>query len=242
MRLDVERAEVDPQHVRRRRDSSAASLVEQAGLRAHPLVLDPRAQLGQRLAGPPAGLAAEQRERERGLERGGGGEPAAAREVAGDRQVRGRERRSPAARSSRDHPAHEGAPARGAVSGVERELVVLAEVERVDLEAARAGVGGDRDAALDRERHREPVVVVGVLADQVDAAGAEGDDPLRHRAAHASPDGLRALVDQQVAAAELGRDGAERARAGERVQAQVARAREDACTKRRSRPSGFCVG
>ena len=67
--------------------------------------------------------------------------------------------------------AHERAPALRALRRGELELVLLAEVERARLDAvAVERLGGDGDAAVDRERQREPVVVVGVLADQVHAA------------------------------------------------------------------------
>ena len=95
--------------------------------------------------------------------------------------------------------------------------------------AADAADGGPR--ALDagraaRERRLErdlPRVLRGGAG--VDAAGrgrarllgAQPQPALHH------PDGLRRLVDQQEAAAELRRDRAERARPRERVQAQVAR-------------------
>ena len=77
------------------------------------------------------------------------------------------------------HAAREGAPARGPFRRGQRERVLLAEVERANLDlVAGERLGGDRDAALDRERQREAVVVVGVLADQVHAAGPAGPDPL----------------------------------------------------------------
>ena len=64
----------------------------------------------------------------------------------------------------------ERAPAITAARGIEGEGVVLAEVLRVGVDPGAAGWrGGDRDAAVDREREREAVVVVGVLADQVHA-------------------------------------------------------------------------
>ena len=55
------------------------------------------------------------------------------------------------------------------------ELVALAEVERNRLDRAAAEPrGGDGDARGHGERHRQPVVVIGVLADQVHAPGGEG--------------------------------------------------------------------
>src|SRR3954471_2549042 len=76
-----------------------------------------------------------------------------------------------------DDAADERAPAIGRAVVVEREAVALAEVERLGLDRP-LGAGGrlDRDAGGDRERQAEAVVVVGVLADQVDAPGPEGAD------------------------------------------------------------------
>ena len=69
--------------------------------------------------------------------------------------------------------ARERAPALGRLGAGEREGVGLAEVLRDHLDAVaveRLRRGGD--AAVDRERQREAAVVVRVLPDQVDAAGA----------------------------------------------------------------------
>src|SRR4029079_19387966 len=60
---------------------------------------------------------------------------------------------------------------------VDGERVGLAQVERVRLDAPPRAVRRlDRDAGGDRERQAEAVVVVRVLADEVDAAGPEGVD------------------------------------------------------------------
>ena len=220
-RLERERREVDPHRVPRlavqRRE-----LVEQSGAGADVEVLHARAQLRQLDVGPrapphqrPPGAPGPARR-----ERCGGREPRAAGEVAFDGQPAGahaRTRRLPA----RHRAVHERSPTR-APRG-KYELVVLAEIERVRLMTARGRLGGHGDPALDREGQREAGVVVGVLSDQVDAAGRAGGDALviaEPRAHHRHR--LRALVDQQVAPAELRRHGAERAGAGERVKAQVA--------------------
>ena len=57
------------------------------------------------------------------------------------------------------------------------------QIERSGVDHPGLGsLGHDGHAPLDRERQAEPEVVVGVLADQVDAAGAARRDPLgRHR-------------------------------------------------------------
>ena len=149
-------------------------LVQQPGLGADPVVLHARAELRQLAQVLRRGVAGEgqQRERQRGLERGARGEPAPARQVAGEHEMR---RPQLVARRLQlgDHPAVEVLPAPHPLRL--GELVVLAEVERVDLPARRRR-RGHRHPALDRERHRQPAVVVGVLADQVDPAGAERAD------------------------------------------------------------------
>ena len=100
--------------------------------------------------------------------------PEPAREVADDRQAR-RAHGAADGAELRDHAAHERAPALGAAGVGEREGVLLAEVLRAGLDAVAGDrLGRHRHAAVDRERQRQPVVVVGVLADQVHTAGAEG--------------------------------------------------------------------
>ena len=109
VRLDVERAEVDPQHVAGRDISEAiwssrpvSAPTQSFSTREHSLASCLRS----------SGGAAEQRERERGLERRGGREPAAARQVAGDLQPRGRDLEAGGAQLGH-HPARERAPALG---------------------------------------------------------------------------------------------------------------------------------
>jgi hypothetical protein len=54
---------------------------------------------------------------------------------------------------------------------------VLVEIQRARLDlVAVERLRGDAHAALDREREAEAVVVVGVLADQVDPSRREGLD------------------------------------------------------------------
>jgi hypothetical protein len=150
-------------------------LVEQAGLRAHPVVLDPRAEPGE-LTPVGLGVAAvrEQRERQRHLERRRRRQPAAARDVAAEPQ-RSTAQREPRTRQLCRHAADERSPPLGALDPVEHERVGLSEVERGDLDGVRGPVVGDRHrhAGGNRERQAEAVVVVGVLADEVHAAGPE---------------------------------------------------------------------
>jgi hypothetical protein len=140
-------------------------------------VLHPRAQPREleavHLLGP---RHREQGERQGDLQRSRRRQARARGHVARDLQLRG-----PHGQLG-DHPAHVGPPAAGARRGGEREAVLLAEVERAgdDLVAAERR-GGDRHPGGDGEGQAEPVVVVGVLADQVHAAGREGDGALRGR-------------------------------------------------------------
>ena len=133
----------------------------------------------------PAGLGRidpgelEQREAQRDLERRRGGQPGAARQVAADLK-RGAADVDAEHLELGGHADHERAPAALALALADGEGEVLVEVARVraDHEVV-AGDGVDANALRDRERQREAAVVVGVLADQVDASGAERGDALR---------------------------------------------------------------
>ena len=138
-RLDLQRREVDPDRVAglaaQRRE-----LVEQAGLGADPVVLHARAQLGQLAPVGRLGLArdGEQREAQRGLQRG--------RARRGPSRARGRPRSSAgtAAARSRRPSARRRCRARTRASprlrsgAASAKLVLLAEVERVGLDAVAA--------------------------------------------------------------------------------------------------------
>jgi hypothetical protein len=164
-------------------------LVHDAALDADEVVLGALAELRQR--------DVVERQIERGaegacdgdFERGGGGEAGALRHIAGEREIeaadgvagrdeRGRDAadvvRPVAGRGVRD--VREVASGVGVeVGGVCPERVVVA-----------AGPGAE-DAAVDGEGEDEAVVVVDVLADQVDAAGRGGD--AFGRAAELAPEG-----------------------------------------------------
>ena len=180
-RLHVERAEVDPQRpvglAQERRQ-----LVEQAGLRAHPVVLDPRADLGQ-LDAVPLGLATERdhRQRQRDLERGRRRQPGTAGDVPGDPQP-GAAHGHPSALELGRGPAHERPPPASPRRIGQLEAVAAREVDRDRLDprcAERLPLHGH--ALADRERERQPEVVVGVLSDQVDPTGSEHGDAITQR-------------------------------------------------------------
>ena len=195
--LDRERLEVDPQRAallaEQRRE-----LVEQAGLGADPVVLDARAQLGQldvgRAPRRPRRRAARGTARPRARPRSERPEPCAARRL--DDRSRAGASSTPAAVELRHRAAHERAPAVGAARGRRAGTSsVSPRSMRHHLDAVAAQrLGGHRDAAVDRERQREPAVVVGVLADQVDAAGAARADASRPwlPGSSSSPPGRRA--------------------------------------------------
>ena len=101
--------------------------------------------------------------------------PAPRGTVPGDLERRPTERHAGAEQLA-GGPADEPAPATRRLHGGEREAVALAQIgrRRVDprrIERRRT----DGHPFADRERQREPLVVVGVLADQVGATGSEGD-------------------------------------------------------------------
>ena len=192
----LERGEVDPQR-RARAAVQRRELVEQARLRPDPVVLDARAEPGQLGA---VGLVragdGEQRQAERGLERRRGGQAGALRDVARERQPRAADLDARRAQL-RHRPAHERPPAVRAAGRGGVEAVGLAEVARLRADlAAGERLGFDRDATVDRERQREAAVVVGVLADQVDAAGAERADHARRTTPAAQDTSLDGMTEQ----------------------------------------------
>ena len=176
----------------RRAPHRLASWSSRPVLRAHPLVLHARAQARElhavagsfpcrsdRIRAPAApGTAPRQRRR--------GGQPRAARHVAADLERRagsGVPGLASSATAPRTKARQPSAGARGARAGSCRARRGRRRTPRRRL-AARPGSradGADRDPLRDRERQREAIVVVGVLADQVDAPGGEGGDaPIGH--------------------------------------------------------------
>ena len=149
-RVDLERAEVDAQcHVGG--SEERCELIEHARLSARPLGLDPRAQareLDRLDARRRATAEGEQRHRERDLERGRGGQSGASRQVSADLQIRA-DRGEPSRGELGHRAPDECAPPLGGRAVGERELVLLAEIGRVRVDAlipARHGAYGDPSA------------------------------------------------------------------------------------------------
>ena len=176
---ELERHRVTPSvrmSMRTRRPSAEqrGDLVEQPGGRAHPVVLDPRAEPGQLEAVglPRAGYGA-QREAERDRERGGGGQAGAARQVGRDLEASRAELHA-GVRSSAAAPRTKARqPGRGAAR---RPISKRSSSPRSKARApARPSSARRRHghAEVDGERQAEAVVVVGVLADQVHPPGGE---------------------------------------------------------------------
>ncbi len=119
----------------------------------------------------PAGHGAE-RARHGQLQRGRGGEPRAHRHVAGHHALPAGGRVTVLLQRP-GHPAHVVGPRAGPPGQViEVEGVALPEIQRVDrhLPVARRPQR-DPGRPINGHRQHEAIVVIGVLADQVDAAG-----------------------------------------------------------------------
>ena len=140
-----------------------------------------------------------EREAQRDRERRGGGEAGAQWQVPAELQASADKRNARAGELGDDTP-HERTPAGRGRGLCQRELVTLVQVARVGVHkllagrAAGRGLGAHCDALGDRERQGQPEVVVGALADQVDA-------PARtHRSAQAA----RAIASRSLAAEDSG--------------------------------------
>ncbi len=158
---------------RARRTARRAGRAARCGRRSS---RSPRASTGARAAIRSGGLGSgdrAERQAERDETAADEDRPAPQREVAGDRRGGRRAARCPSrcelARRRRGRSARQ--PSAAPLPRAKLEAVALAQVVRVRLDrGAGSGLGGHRDAALDGEREAETVVVVGVLADQVDPA------------------------------------------------------------------------
>ena len=168
-------AHVDP-HALAALAAQGGELVEQPGLGAGPVVLDARAEAGERDS--VGGRARRRPRRARGrAPRTGRRTRTGPLRAAGRREIVRRQRAHLDALASqlRRRAAHQQPPALGGASfRAKFEAVALAEIAARGLDRVPcSGLGGDRDASLDREREAEAVVVVGVLADQVDPPRGE---------------------------------------------------------------------
>ena len=161
-------------------------LVEQARVGADPVVLHARAQPGD-LGSLRSHAPRPARRAIRGRAARGTARPRAPPRRTGRRRAAARRRSRrraptsghPARGELGDRPAHERPPAargRGRRPARTRRARPRSRAyarSRSPGEPARRCLGAHGDALGDRERQREPLVVVGVLADQVDAAGRE---------------------------------------------------------------------
>ena len=169
--LDVERLEVDEQRAVLPTEQRG-ELVEQSGVRSHPVVLHARAQARERQAARAALALAvsrriasqrrqalagqrQQREAQRDLQRRRRGQPGAARQVAVDLQARAWESRAGLAarppRRARTRASRRAA--RGLSTANESLLVQVVAYARHAVVCAR--LRRDHDALGDRERQRQ---------------------------------------------------------------------------------------
>ena len=180
--LGLEAAAVDQQGV-----ALAAGgrdqLVHDPAVDAHPLVLGLLAQLGHD-GRVPGEIGPDGERPSRGhLERRRGGQPGAQGHVAGDHalpagQIQARLVEAPRGPLDVLDPGRvAGGPLAVGRQAIEGELVGPIEVDRVgDHPAVVAWPHRDPDRPIDGQGHDEPVVVVGVFADEVDPAWGT-DDP-----------------------------------------------------------------
>ena len=126
-----------------------------------------------------------EREAERHADGGGRGQAGAAGEVAVDARAGTARSSMPVAPSSaaapRTNARQPSAPRRSRAPSSKRSRSPRSSA-CASIAPPASGLGGHRDAALDREREAEAVVVVGVLADQVDPSGGERLDAPPFRA------------------------------------------------------------
>ena len=157
-------------------------LVHQAGRRADELVLAALRQPGAVEQPDVQRVQVGEGGEDGALERGGGGESRPDRDVGGQHQI-GAADRVTGLLERPDDAGHVGLPAAHPGPEVVRaEALGRALVERTDLPAAVvARGGGDPHPLGQRERHHEPVVVVGVFADQVHPAREPPTDRPRAR-------------------------------------------------------------
>ncbi len=196
-RARLERAAVDQQ--RCARDAASRDvLVHDAAAHADEVVLGALADLGDRDRVEGQARGGEERMGDADFERRRGAQARSERHVAPDDQVGAAEPPAALFDHGRDaeHVVRPVVPAarRGSI---EVELARFVHEQGMDADlAVRAGRAGDEGGEIERRRHDETVVVVGVLADQVHPAGRAADHA---RAAEAQAELLRdvARLDRQ---------------------------------------------
>ena len=178
-----------------RRAEQRRELVEQPGLRADPLVLHARAQPRdsmpvERSSGRGRQALSSSSGCTRSPARASSARHSATSSAAEEDRPAPRGRSPPICRLAPgdrarvgqlgDGAAHERAPALDTRAVCQRERILLIEIDGMRTNAALgARLRCDDDALGDRERQRQAAVVVGVLADQVDAPRGERAGALR---------------------------------------------------------------
>ena len=178
-RAHLERAEVDPQRALGLAEQRG-DLVEQAGLCADPVVLDPRAELRQLdPVGRPAPASASSASTSATSSAAEDDSPAP-RGTVPRISSRADERRT---RRPAAPPAAPRTNARQPRTGSRRSRAKGRAVQvaaNASIRSRSARLRPHRDALVDRERQRETLVVVGVLADQVHPSGGKRDHLVTH--------------------------------------------------------------
>ena len=177
VRRDRHRARLQRTAVDQQRGAGDAAggdiLVHDAAAHADEFVLGALGDLGRRDRLERQAGGGEQRMGDADLERRGRAEAGAERHVARDHEVRAGEA-PPVRLQHRSDPEHVVGPHVTAAGRGRVEIEFAGLVHEQGIDADRAIVarsGGDEGGEIERRRHDESVVVVGVLADQVDPAG-----------------------------------------------------------------------
>ena len=174
-RLRRERAAVDAER-RVRLPERARHLVQHAARHADEAVLGAVGEHGEVARRERLSARLADRARHRHGERRGAREAGAARDVARDREVEAG-RREPALREREERTRYVVDPVAAPHRRRGRELGGVRVPLGDDAHAAVAPTRRrDERRAVDRTREHEPFVVVGVLADQVDAPGCASDE------------------------------------------------------------------
>ena len=154
-------------------------LVHDAATHPGELVLGCLSDAGERDAVEPEHKLLVEREGDSGSDRRGRGHAGPERDVAAEGAVEARDLEASGADLG-DDAEHVVGPA--AIGRQQRRRSALVRLVEIDGEQAVAepavGCDRERDRTVDGRGEHEPLVVVGVLADQVDAAGRADDERL----------------------------------------------------------------